>query len=287
MLRLFLQDCRLRNLSPATLKCYNDRVGYLRSFADERETTLDKLRRSDIKDYLFDVTGTVSPETVNGRIRAFRRFYNFLVEESVLTESPMDRIRLQRCPRKLKPVLARDKVQQLLNHYGRDFHGLRNKVMILCMYDGMMRLSELLGVKLSDLDEAGKFIKVTGKGAKERLVPLTEESWLVAEKYLKIRRRLPGDYLICDEAGERTTKTAFYSWMNRLKRATGIHVYAHLLRHSGATEYIRQGGSEFVLQTVMGHSSLLTTRLYCQVKSEDAIRLHGKFGPGCGLKMQA
>ncbi len=280
-LRLFLQDCRLRNLSPATLKCYSDRVGYLRLFADQRQTTLDKLKQSDIKDYLFEVIGAVSPETVNGRIRAFRRFYNFLVEERIIAETPMDRIRLQRSPIKLKDVLNPDKVQQLLNHYGRDFHGLRNKVMILCLYDGMMRLSELLGVKVGDLDEAGKFIKVTGKGAKERLVPLTEESWRVVDLYLRrFRRRLPGDYLICKQDGKRMGKSAFYSWVNRLKRATGIHVYAHLLRHSGATEYIRQGGSEFVLQTVMGHSSLLTTRLYCQIQSEDAIRLHGKFGPG-------
>ncbi len=170
-LQAFKLDNQLRNLTDKSLECYFERLACLFSHLQRAGVSFGSVNRQTIQTYIMSLKGQVSDETINGRIRAYKRFWNFLCEEKLWdSDNPMTGIKLLKTAKRVKPVVEPETVQRLMKSMDRStFEGNRNLIMILLLWDGMLRKNELLGLKIADIQLDNRLIKVFGKGRKERM----------------------------------------------------------------------------------------------------------------------
>jgi integrase/recombinase XerD len=199
LLDAFKFDCQLKNLTQKTLDCYFERIGYLIKHCKESGTELAMIDRGGIQRYILSLRGKVSDETVNGRIRVYRRFFGFLKEDQLWHgEDPMKGIGLLKTAKRIKPIVDPEQVQQMIQRLNRKtFEGNRNLVMLLLLWDGMLRCNELLNLRTKELNLDSRLLKVFGKGRKERMVPLGTKTLKILHQYLILwRKKYPGEHLI-------------------------------------------------------------------------------------------
>jgi site-specific recombinase XerD len=259
----FRFDCEVRNLTPKTIECYTERLAYLTDYCQVKRCSLTDLKRKQVQEYILSLRGEVSDETINGRIRAFLRFYNYLIEEGLHPgKNPLQGIRLLKVAKRMKPVIGPETIQRIARSLNRKrFEGMRNLVLILLFWDGMLRSTEARLMTIDNVDLKARLIKVFGKGRKERIIPIGLNTTRIMQQYASLWRvKYPGDYFLCMRDGKPITKRHCHKIIQRLGRKVNVKLHPHLLRHSAATWYIRQGGSPAVLQGILGHSSLLTTQ---------------------------
>jgi len=167
----------------------------------------------------------------------------------------------------------------------RTFVGYRNYIMLLLFWDAMIRLSEMLSLKLSDIDLKSGMIKVYGKGRKERCIPLGARSIKAIHYFLmKFRSDIPGEYLICKADGSPFGLRAVEQILDRIGDKAGIKVTPHMLRHSAGTFWIKSGGSSSILQKLLGYTTHSTTQLYIHLAGVDVKDWHNRFSPADRLK---
>jgi len=267
--------CSVKNLTTKTVMGYAERILYLHRYATKLNKELTELGTRDIQQYILSLLGEVSPETVNGRIRVYKVFYACLTEEKLLENNPMLPIKAVRTERKIKPVVTPEQVGTILSQYDRrTFHGSRDYCMLLLTFDAMLRLSELLSIRLKDIDLKSRLVKVYGKGRKERYSPFSELTARRIRTYInRHRHNITGDFLFPMGNGQRVSDRRAYTIFSRQAKRLGIRLYPHLMRHSGASQFIRNGGSVNVLQRILGHSSLAITEKYVHLSTKDIV--HG------------
>jgi len=250
-------------------------------YASEIGKPLELLSQREIQSYLMSIMDKVSPSTVNGRIRVFKVFYRHLMNEGLVEQNPMQNIKLVRAEQKIKPVLSPDEMDRVLSGFDRKhFHGARNYCMILLTYDSMVRLNELLTIKLGDIDLNSKLIKVFGKGRKERHVPFSDRTATVLHTYMvRYRKFISGDLLFPMKNGKQITQRRAHRIFSFAGQRASIYLHPHLVRHSSASQFIRMGGNPSVLQKILGHSSLLVTQRYVHLSNEDMNQAYEKFSP--------
>lgn len=284
----FKFDCMVRNLTPKSIGGYYERMSYLLGYLRDNNIPFEQITKRTIQDYIMLLKGTVSDETINGRLRVYRRFFNYLVDEGLWEqENPMAGVKLLRATKKVKPVISPEDIQKLIATFDKKrFEGNRNLVMTLLLWDGMLRMNEVLGLKVADIDLEGRLIKVFGKGRKERMVPLGVKTLRILHHYLiKWRSKLPGEFLICTRAGERLKDRHCHKIISNIGKRHGLKLYPHLLRHSAATWYIQQGGNPAVLQRILGHTSLLVTQNYLHLSNADTVASYESFSPSNCLRV--
>lgn len=285
VIQSFYLECRIKNLRPATLKCYADRLSFLTILAKKLNKPLIDLDQSEIKTYLLHIIDSLSPETVNGRIRVFRVFYNYLHFEKIIPASPMDGVSLLRIDQKCKPILTAEQLTLLLKTYNpRTFLGSRNRNIALTLTDAMIRVGELCNIVLDDISLNDGIIQIPHtKARRHRPVPITFATAKSIHSYLvRFRKKLPGQHLFCYRDGQRMREQHIARLFNHTADRLGFKVYAHLLRHTGATEYLRRGGNLAVLQRILGHADIRMTQEYIHVDKRDFIN-HDKFSLVAGL----
>jgi integrase/recombinase XerD len=247
----FFFQCRVNNLSEKTVTVYAERLLYLARYLSERGIDVGDVTKRTIQEYVVHLQGTVSDSTVNGRVRVFRCFWNYLCEDGVWeSPNPCHKVKLIREESKIKPVVTPEQYASVLRRIDRDtFEGFRNYTMMMVMWDSMIRRGELLTLLTDNVDLQAGLLKVMGKGRKERWVPVGPRTLQVLRKYLRSHRReLPGDVLFCSRLGCPLEADYVQKLVTRLGEKSGIRLYPHLIRHSAATSFIRHGGSSAVLQ---------------------------------------
>ena len=285
LLESFSFACRVKNLTNTTLKCYAERLAYLLEYASKISKPLDQLSQRDIQAYLMGIMDKVSAATVNGRIRVFKVFYRHLLNEGLIKVNPMQNIKLVRAERKIKPVLNPEEIGRVLGGFNRKFfYGARNYCMVLLTYDSMVRLNELLTIRLCDVDLNAKLIKVYGKGRKERHVPFSDRTATVLHTYLiRFRKAASGDLLFPMKNGKQIAQRRAHRIFSLAGEKVGIYIHPHLVRHSSASQFIRMGGNPSVLQKILGHSSLLVTQRYIHLSNDDMNQAYKQFSPATQL----
>lgn len=287
-LEAFKYDCLVRNLTQKTVDCYLERLDYLLRYLGDKAIALASVDRRVIQDYIMHLKGNVSDETINGRIRAYRRFFNYLGEEELWEgNNSMVGVKLLKTAHRVKPVVEPETVQMIIGSIERStFEGNRNTVLVLLLWDGMLRMNEALKLKMTDIDADKQLLKGFGKGRKERMVPLGVKTIKLLHQYLiKWRSKYPGDYLICMRNGEHLTARRCHKLIQDIGKKHAVKLHPHLLRHSAATWYIQQGGNPAVLHGIMGHTSLLVTQNYLHLSSQDAVNSYAKFSPSNCLRV--
>ena len=277
-----------RGLSENTLTAYRSDLLGLSLWLQQQETDLLSAGRADLLCYLQQrVEQGAKPRSSARLLSSIRRFYRYLVRERQLSEDPSARIDAPKLGRSLPKSLTEEEVEALLAAPDTvSLLGMRDRAMLEVLYASGLRVSELVGLTLAQLNLQQGLVKVIGKGNKERLVPLGEEALSWVERYLREARGLllgtvQNDVLFPSRRGSAMTRQAFWQLIKRYALQAGINksLSPHTLRHAFATHLLNHGADLRVVQLLLGHSSLSTTQIYTHVARERLKSLHAQHHP--------
>ncbi|MHB9024015.1 MAG: tyrosine-type recombinase/integrase [Armatimonadota bacterium] len=278
----YFADCTAKNLQPRTVDFYRLKIRYLLDAAGDRpaDAITTKHLRMLIEHYRQKRGWSVG--TTNHTITSWKVFFHFLEREEILTTNPARRLDKLKGEQRIPEPFTPDEIQRLLQATSTGFAGIRDTAMILVLLDTGVRLSELLGLRLDDVDLGLAQMKVLGKGRKERMLPISPVVRRAFVKYLAHRAALQPDTTalwLCDE-GTEFTMWAFVNEIRRLAtkgQVLGVHV--HRFRHTFASEYLRQGGNPAYLQRLLGHTTPIMTNRYVHLVDADAQQDHQSASP--------
>ncbi|HEU5300616.1 MAG TPA: site-specific tyrosine recombinase XerD [Acidimicrobiia bacterium] len=276
-----------RGLRPNTLEAYRRDlrayVAFLRSRGVSEPSEVDS---AAVRDYLAvrsaadDDGRAPAPATVARSLVALRSLHQFLVDEGMVAHDPTEEVQAPRVPAGIPKALAEDEVLTLLGSVeGREPRALRDRAMLEVLYASGMRISELVGLDRADVDLEGNLVRVLGKGAKERIVPIGRPARAAVEDYLRSARpvlerpgagaRGAGDALFLNARGGRLTRQGCWSVVRSAGARAGLgeRVHPHVLRHSCATHLLDHGADIRMVQEVLGHASVSTTQVYTLVSA--------------------
>ncbi|MFZ1202523.1 MAG: site-specific tyrosine recombinase XerD [Desulfobacterales bacterium] len=278
-----------KGLAAQTLEAYSrDLIGYVRFLAASGRAGVSEADTPLILKYLISMRA----DGLNARSRArhlvsIRGFYRFLVQEEILGSDPSRLIDLPKSGLKLPDVLTIEEVKRLLDApAGAKASGSRDAAMLELLYAAGLRVSELTGLKLQDVNLTGGYVRVFGKGAKERVVPIGQYAQDKIRRYTAGPREtlLKGRvsvYLFVARAGKPLTRQGFWKLIKRYGRQAGLKkvITPHTLRHSFASHLLEGGADLRAVQTMLGHADIATTQIYTHVAREHLKYLHDKFHP--------
>ena len=216
------------------------------------------------------------------RVSTLKRFYQYCLRERRIDADPTLKLDPpKRAPRFPKSLSEADVEALLAAPDATTPLGLRDRAMLEALYATGLRVSELVGMKLFEVDLQAGVVRVMGKGSKERLVPLGEEAAAWIAKYLKERKRAASDTLFITERGSGMTRQAFWHLIRRYgaRAIPGKKLSPHVLRHAFATHLINHGADLRVVQLLLGHADISTTQIYTHVARERLKQLHAKHHP--------
>jgi len=277
----------LRRMTPRTIGAYRERLDCLSHWMAEAGIEPENIDRSIMRRYVVETAGTVADETLAGRLRAWRRLFNFLAEDGLRDgPNPLDGVRI-RCEHKVKSVVPPTAFDMVLSACDRkSWVGARNYALILLTFDAMLRLGEALSIRLADVEPRSGTLKVLGKGRKERVVAFSALTAKALHTYVsRFRVRMPGDLLFCTRTGTRIPRRHAHRIFDRAARKVGLRLNPHLARHSGATAFARSGGSIAVLQRALGHANLSTTQQYLHITGDDVHDAYARHAPAHGIRV--
>lgn len=282
---LWLED----GLVELTLAAYRrDLEAFAGWLEKERKQVLNAAVPGDIEAYLaWRFAGLAQPRSAARYTSALKRFYRYLLRENLIAADPTLNVDGPKLPRALPKTLTEADVERLLDSAGADTPlDLRDRAMLETLYATGLRVSELVGLKLTTLNLNDGVLRVTGKGNKDRLVPLGEEAVQWLQRYLadarpRLLERHLSDAVFVTARGEGMTRQAFWYLIKRRARAAGITrpLSPHTLRHAFATHLLNHGADLRVVQMLLGHSDISTTQIYTHVARERMKQLHAQHHP--------
>ena len=275
-------------LSENTLAAYRKDLECLQRWLTTRTVSIAQAQRGDLLGYLGNIAGSGrKPRSVARLLSSLRRFYGYLLREGIREDDPTRLIESPRQGRSLPATLTEADVESLLASPDLTSDlGVRDRAMLELLYATGLRVSELVGLLVSQLGLAQGLVRVIGKGNKERLVPMGEEALLHLQTYLTQARPTllkgrPSDYVFVTHRGSGMTRHAFWHLIKRYAQVAGISkpLSPHTLRHAFATHLLNHGADLRVVQLLLGHSDLSTTQIYTHVARERLKTLHAAHHP--------
>jgi integrase/recombinase XerD len=277
-----------RGLSSNTLAAYRADLTALARWLTERQVPIMHTTRADLQDFIaFRVHAGARPRSTARQLSSFRRFFRYLMRESVIREDPTAQIAMPKIGRSLPKSLTEEEVESLLGApVVSDPLGNRDRTMLEVLYATGLRVSELVNLRHGQVNTNAGVIRILGKGNRERLIPLGEEAmrWLKdfaqgSRSEILLERQT--DYLFPTRRGDRMTRQAFWHIIKRYARKAGIgkELSPHTQRHAFATHLLNHGADLRVVQMLLGHSDLSTTQIYTHVARERLKELHSTHHP--------
>jgi len=228
---------------------------------------------------------SLSPTTINHRLRSLKQFFSYLVTEAMVSKNPADRLDKQKTKKTIIETFTEEQVALLLTMPNKaTFVGFRDYVIMLLLLDTGIRLSELVGIKLYDLKLTENEVLITeSKGGKHRRVFVSPRTKEPLKKYIRVRGEIPGNQFLFVGADnlpiQRRNVQERLSIYGQKARLQGVRVSPHTFRHTFAKMYIMRGGDAFSLQAILGHSTLDMVRNYVNLWGSDLQKMHRQFSP--------
>ncbi|MFQ6102033.1 MAG: tyrosine recombinase XerC [Anaerolineae bacterium] len=278
-----------RNSSPYTIKNYGNDIGQFLGYCRaQRVGSLEQVDRSLLRSYLAELgrAGYVKA-SIARRVAELRSFGDFLVREEVLERNPFRLISAPRIPKRLPHYLTVAEVEALLAVPDTSTPlGLRDRAIIEVLYAAGLRVSELVGLDVADVDLAQACVRVMGKGSKERIGLLGRQAVRAVRAYLEagrpaLLRKQPTSALWLNHRGGRLTARGVALMLSKAGKEAGIRapVSPHILRHSFATHLLDGGADLRVVQELLGHANLATTQIYTHVSQSRAREVYMRAHP--------
>jgi integrase/recombinase XerD len=283
----FLDYLRVeKGLSQNTLIAYRNDLEKLSRFADECGKNLLSVERDDLKSFIQHLHKSgIEARSIARALVTVRSLYKFLVLDGHLNRDPSANLETPKSWQSLPKFLLSEEVDRLLDSpvLSTDL-GLRDKAMLEVLYATGLRVSELVTLKISDLNLDLGFLLTLGKGSKERTVPLGQSAINYVRKYLTARTRILGgkasSYLFVNAKGLPLSRQVFWKLIVAYGEKAGIgHITPHLLRHSFATHLLENGADLRSVQMMLGHSDISTTQIYTHITNERLREVYKKYHP--------
>jgi len=278
-----------RRLSPNTVESYARDLARLAAFAERRGTSIERLDRPALEAFTRHLmTAGLSPRSVARSVAGIRGFYRFLVLDRRLTVDPSEDLQGPRAWPSLPKFLSLEEVDRLIAQPDVTTpRGLRDRALIELLYATGMRVTELLSLEAGDLHLDAGYVTCTGKGDKQRIVPVGQEAarWVV--RYLAEARpalvgaRRSRRLFVNARGGGRLTRVGFWKVLKGYGLAAGLRaeLSPHVLRHSFATHLLERGADLRAIQLMLGHADLSTTQIYTHVLEARLRAVYDKFHP--------
>ena len=281
---LWLED----GLSKNTLNSYRfDLSIFVSWLAETKKIELLDVSELEIQEFLAFKFPTSKSRSISRLLATLRRFFRFLLRENKINEDPTLKIQTPKIPKSLPKSLSEDEVEGLLEAPDiKTDVGMRDRSMLELLYACGLRVSELVGIQLTEVILSDGVIRVTGKGSKTRLVPMGEEAvdWIkkyLAESRQNILNKQTSQFLFVTNRGGEMTRQAFWYLIKKYALMANIDkpMSPHILRHAFATHLINHGADLRVVQMLLGHSDISTTQIYTHVARERLKKLHQEHHP--------
>ena len=263
-----------KRLSLNTQKTYAFELEEYRKYMSKKGITkTSSITKNDIRNYLASFKD-LKDRTIAHKISVISELHGYLYEKKLVKEDVSLDIARPKLRKTLPQVLDIEDVDRLLDIELKSRFDYRNKAMLELLYASGFRISELINLKMDDLDIENAVIRCMGKGSKERTVPVGEYTLDYLEKYLKYRPEFMGekisDYLFLSNRGSKLDRTTFFRILKKLLKEKGIDrdVSPHTLRHSFATHLLENGADLKVIQEFLGHSDINTTKIYTHISNQ-------------------
>lgn len=282
-----------RGLSTNSIVNYTLDIEKLRLFLDEHQVKESPLEigKETVQQFIHEIAGKLNARSQSRIISGLKSFFDYLVFEDYRKDNPMDLIESPKIGRKLPDTLSEDEIDQLIQAIDLSKpEGTRNKAMLETLYGCGLRVSELIGMQLSDLYFEEDFINVTGKGNKQRFVPISP----INKKYIDIYRNEVRNHLKIQKGFENTlflnrrgrnlTRAMVFTIIKQLAEKIGLPktISPHTFRHSFATHLLQNGADLRAIQQMLGHESITTTEVYMHVDRSHLAEVMQAFHPRSG-----
>jgi integrase/recombinase XerD len=274
-IRAFLNHVRVeKGLSENTYRSYRTDLLKFRTFAGQRGLELEQLAHGDIVDFLAELYHwRLDSRTVARYLVTLRNFFRFALNERWIREDPTQHLETPRIRQRLPGFLTVEQVERLLAQPDLSTPlGLRDKAMLELLYGTGLRASELVNLRVEDVQRDAGFLRCTGKGDKQRLVPVGRAALAALEQYLrgarpKLLRKQLSPILFLNRRGRRLDRIAFWRLLQAYGRRAGLRgrLSPHKLRHSFATHLLERGADLRSVQLMLGHADIATTQIYTHV----------------------
>ena len=271
-----------RKLSSNTIESYQNDLTDLYLFFNE---DIIKVKDEQMTKYIYSLRN-LNARSLAHHITVINSFYEFLISEEILQTNPCEGIKSPKLPSKLPNYLTEDEVDKLMSVNLDSPFSYRNKAMLELLYATGLRVSELISLKFNDIDLTNDFVRVIGKGSKERIVPMSDLAVKWLSIYLNqyrpiILKNKDSEYLFISNALKPISRQGFFKIIKQEVRRAGIKkdVSPHVLRHSFATHLLNHGADLRVIQELLGHSDISTTQIYTHLVNEKIKKDYEEYHP--------
>lgn len=252
---------------------------------------LSDISEEDIKKFIRHLaTKKRNSTTIARKISSLRSFFYFLNKEGMISKNLIEDIDTPKIKRKLPQVLTISEVEKLLNSLEtkKDKETIRARAMFELLYATGMRVSELLNLKINDLNLEEGFVRIIGKREKERIVPIGEPAVLAIKEYLNLvrpfllnKKDISNPYLFLNQRGKKLSRMGFWKILRKYVKLAGIEkkITPHTFRHTFATHLLEGGANLRIVQELLGHANISTTQIYTKLNKEYLKQIYNAFHP--------
>jgi integrase/recombinase XerD len=282
----FLDHLRVeRKLSPNTVMAYGSDLRPYAVFLKKRGLAFDAVTPPVLTDFLWERRDRLKAASLARLGESLRQFHRFLKSEGRSPQDPTENLSAPKTPQRLPKVLGVDEVSRLLSHAPPPTaRTLRFKAMLEVLYAAGLRVSELVDLPAVSVDLDAAFVRVLGKGGKERLLPIHARAVAALRAFLETKRRnnrLGHRYLFSGLRDRPPTRKSFWEALKKWAVRAGVPgaLHPHMIRHSFATHLLKGGADLRSVQELLGHADISTTQIYTHVEKDELKDMHRKFHP--------
>tara|TARA_Y100001949_G_scaffold170262_1_gene171219 strand:- start:447 stop:1346 length:900 start_codon:yes stop_codon:yes gene_type:complete len=278
-----------RGLSENSITSYENDINKLKSFLNDKgKISPLNVSADHIKEFVYNISKEVKANSQSRIISGLKSFYDYLLFEKLIKINPVSNIESPKLRRKLPSTLSIEEINSMINNIDKTKkESERNIAIIETLYGCGLRVSELINLKISDLYFEEDFVKVTGKGNKQRLVPVSEVNKQCINTYLiNSRTKLnidskSSDIIFLNRNGYKLTRAMIFTIVKSLSKKAGIKktISPHSFRHSFATHLLENGADLKTIQQLLGHESITTTEIYMHLDNKALVNVMKKFHP--------
>ena len=279
-----------RGLSNNSIESYESDLKKLKIFLNNAKTTINPLEVTPdlIKEFIYHISKKIKSSSQSRTISGIRSFYDYLMFEKLIDFNPLINIESPKQQRNLPSTLSENEINILIKNIDmKKNESERNIAIIETLYGCGLRVSELINLKISDLFFNEDFIKVTGKGNKQRLVPISAINIRYINKYMENSRKklkinpLYSDILFLNRRGNSISRAMIFTIIKNLSKISGFNkkISPHTFRHSFATHLLENGADLKTIQQLLGHESITTTEIYMHLDNKTLFNVMNKYHP--------
>lgn len=252
-----------------------------------KNKNINNITNSDLKEYVKHLKKeNLNDKSISRNVSCLKSFYKFLIIEKYINNNPIESILIPKTKKSLPNILTEDEVLMLLDVKLTDNFSYRNKAMLELMYATGLRVSELVNLKLQDIDLNQDVVRTFGKGSKERVIPIGDYSKEYLEIYIyeyrgTMLKKVNSEYLFLNNHGNKMTRQGFFKIIKKIAKEKGIDkdLSPHTLRHSFASHLLKYGADLRTIQELLGHSDISTTQIYTHISNEELKKNYKDFHP--------